>query len=124
RQCLSFVSGLSTRHLALFNVSSKKQGRGKWTAPVSPAHSHTRTRALESELQSNLNLARPSILTQPAEVRVGGFAGGSIKRQVCIQPKEIWVVENVEHLRAELNAVVFEQLPILIDREIDVANPG
>ena len=96
----------------------------------------------EVELDPELNVARSAITTEMAKVTVcsgkctleftlraarkglTGAATVGLERQVGIESVEIRVIEKIEHLGAELNAIFLLEFPILGDREINVLQPG
>src|SRR2546423_15695086 len=93
------------------------------------------------ELNTEPDIARSPVTTQPAKVSVrsgkcalefplgaarskliGGATVGS-EPQAGIEPVEIRVIEEIEHFRTELNAVLLPDLPILGQRKINVLQP-
>ena len=81
---------------------------------------------LEGELKSELNFSGSGRFVKfakvrcrtLAEVRVGAVV---LERQVRSRQRNVvHVVEHIEKLSAELNAVSFPDSPVLVDREIQI----
>ena len=75
----------------------------------------------EVELDAELDIARPSVMIQNAETSAAASVTESSKlprgveagTQTSIEPVEIRSVEQIEHLRAELDSILLANLPIL-----------
>jgi hypothetical protein len=73
---------------------------------------------LKVELQSELNLARPSRRSNPTKVWVERFAkvlvaSDIVQAQAGIDTIEIRMVEGIEQLRTELKAIAIMHFPVL-----------
>ena len=71
----------------------------------------------EVELNTELDIARSSVTIQPAKVSIlkpsklpGSIEAGT---QARIEPVEVRMIEEIEHLCAELNTIALLDLPIL-----------
>lgn len=73
----------------------------------------------EGELETELDIARPSVAIQPAKVAVVSVAGKSIDAQARVEAIKVYMVEQIEHLRAELNTVTLFKSPVLGNGEIN-----
>src|ERR1051325_2628261 len=85
-----------------------RRNTGGTEAPGSRPSSSQNSLDLESELQPELNLARPAVTAQVAE-------GG--RGNVVVHVNQVDVIERVEHLCAELHAVALAHAPVLVHRE-------
>ena len=66
-------------------------------------------------------------ITQRTEAPIGNTAKVRLRDVPLevygvLEPVKVWVVESIEHLRAELNGIFFFHLPILVQREIHVVD--
>ena len=87
------------------------------------------THTSKAELHSELDLARSARRCNPTKVCVEGFAkvlvpSDIVQAQAGIDTIEIRMVEGIEHLRAELKALVIMHSPVLCYREIKVLCAG
>ena len=81
---------------------------------------------LEGELKSELDFPRSGIPVEASETARGALAEVRVSYVVLesqigrLQTSEVHAVEEIKDLSPELNAVTFLNLPVLIDREINV----
>jgi len=74
----------------------------------------------EVELQTELDIARPPVAIQTAKVAVGSIPGKSIDAKARIEAIKAYMVEEIKHLRTELNSVALFKSPVLGNGEINV----
>ena len=79
----------------------------------------------EGKLEPELDFPVALHVTQRAKARISNapevrLPGIPLEVDRVLETVEVWMIESIEHLGAELNAVLLSHSPILIDGEIHI----